>query len=182
MVFGLEQELGSFHLAIERYQKFSMAGWIPTPVPTGNVYAVFMDMLASSGERRELVESPVKEVVPSPVRPSGWRRVESVFGRIHYQHSVSSLGIYRHPSGSARVNQSTGYSIISFTADHGDRSGRCSRWILDESTRVPPNILPLTGKEKDHDTTSGFLMTRRLRVSFRLKYFQDGQSIPDRTG
>ena len=64
--WGLEQELGSFHFAIEYYQKFSMTGWIPTPVPTGNEYAVFVDMLASSGERREFVEPPVKEVVRVP--------------------------------------------------------------------------------------------------------------------
>ena len=135
-----EQELGLFHFAIEHHQRFSMAGWIPNPVPAGNGCAVFVDMLAGSGERGEFVEAPVKEVVPSPILPPGWRRVENVFGRIHYEHSASGLGMYRHPSGSVRVNQSTGYPIISFTADHGDRSGRRGRWILDESTRVPPPI------------------------------------------
>lgn len=77
-----------------------MAGWIPIPVPTGNGHAVFVDILASSGERREFVESPVKGVVPSPVLPPGWRRVGDVFGCIHYEHSAPGLGMYRHPSGS----------------------------------------------------------------------------------
>jgi hypothetical protein len=146
--WGPEQELGSFHFAIEHYRKFSMAGWIPTPVPTGNGYAVFVDMLASSGERGEFVEPPVKEVVPSPVLPPDWRCVENVFGRIHYEHSAPGLGMYRYPSGSTRINQSTGYPIISFTADHGDRSGRRSRWILDESTRVPPQYIT-TDRERE---------------------------------
>lgn len=141
--WGPEQELGSFHFVIEYYQRFSMAGWIPTPVPTGNGYAVFVDMLASSGERREFVGPPVKEVVPGPVLPLGWRRVENVFGHIYYDHSALGLGMYRHPSGSARANQLTGYPIISFTADRGDRSGRRSRWILDESTRVPPQYITI---------------------------------------
>lgn len=56
--------------------------------------------------------------------------------------------MYRHPSGSARVNQSTGYPIISFTADHGDRSGRRSRWILDESARVPPQYITTDGERE----------------------------------
>ena len=130
--WGPEQEFGSFHFAIEHHQKFSMAGWIPIPG-----CAVFVDILAGSGERRKFVEPPIKEVLPGPILPPGWRRVENVFGRIHYEHLASGLGMYRHPSGSARVNQSTGYLIISFTASHGDRNGRRSRRILDESTRVP---------------------------------------------
>lgn len=66
-----EQELGLFHFAIEHHQQFSMAGWTPTLVPAGSGYAGFVDMLAGSGERREFVEPPVKEVVPSPVLPPG---------------------------------------------------------------------------------------------------------------
>jgi len=109
---------------IEYRQRFANAGWAKAPNQTAKNSHIFIDRLASRDERREFLRPPIKEVASSALLPPGWRRVENVFGRIHYEHLASGLGMYRHPSGWPRVNQSTGYPIIFFTTQGQDQNHR----------------------------------------------------------
>jgi hypothetical protein len=109
-------------ILIEYRQRFANAGWAKAPNPKAKDSHIFLDRLAGRDERREFLKPPIKEVATSALLPPGWRRVENVFGRIHYEHLATGLGTYRHPSGWPRVNQSTGYPIISFNIQGQDQS------------------------------------------------------------
>lgn len=97
----------------------------------------FIDLLAGWNERSVFLTSPILEESTPEYKnriklPPGWQRVETVMGRIYYEHPATGIAMYQHPTKNTLIDRDTGRPILDFSPNQLVCAGLEGRWILDD--------------------------------------------------